>query len=191
MSLPTEINTEAESDEAIVKQIQGGRHELFGEILQRFQSKITRYISKFLRDPKDSEDIAQEVFIKAYRNIQSFDSERKFSSWLYRIAHNESINFLKKKRVESIPLFDFDTLFPHISHEDHKDEVNTLEIKEQIELSLDQLDSKYREPLVLYYIEGFDYKEIAEILRIPTATVGVRLNRGKKILKDKYDKLVK
>lgn len=68
---------------------------------------------------------------------------------------------------------------------------NELEIKEQIERSLDQLDPKYREPLVLYYIEGFDYKEIAEILRIPTATVGVRLNRGKKILKDKYDKLVK
>lgn len=179
----------AETDEILVEKIQRGQTKHFAEILERYQAKLTRYARKFLADPKDAEDVVQEVFIKAYRNIQSFDVARKFSSWLYRVAHNECINFLRKKKIESLPLLDLDTLFPHISREEHQDELNVQEIKNQIETSLKNLDLKYREPLVLYYLEGFDYKEIADILRIPMATVGIRLSRGRKLLKDDYERL--
>ena len=176
------------SDEAIAAKIQQGQQELFSELLARYEAKILRYTKKFLKEAKDSEDIVQDVFIKTYRNIQSFDTSRKFSSWLYRIAHNECINFLKKKQVESVPMFDLDVFFPHIAHQEHTDEVNNQELKEILESSLKKLDVKYREPLVLCYIEGFDYKEIADILHIPVATVGVRLTRGKRLLLQEYSK---
>jgi RNA polymerase sigma-70 factor (ECF subfamily) len=181
-SLPDEVQT----DEAIVGQIQQGQNELFGKLLDRYQPKITRYAGRFLSDADDRNDIVQETFIKAYRNIESFDTKRKFSSWLYRIAHNECINFLKKKKLEKIPFFDLDVLFPHISREKHQEEVNTEQIKEMVDTSMGKLDVKYREPLLLYYIEGFDYKEISDILRIPVDTVGMRLTRGRKLLKKHY-----
>jgi len=181
-SLPDEVQT----DEAIVDQIQQGQNELFGKLLDRYQPKITRYAGRFLSDADDRNDIVQETFIKAYRNIESFDTKRKFSSWLYRIAHNECINFLKKKKLEKIPFFDLDVLFPHISREKHQEEVNTEQIKEMVDTSMGKLDVKYREPLLLYYIEGFDYKEISDILRIPVDTVGMRLTRGRKLLKKHY-----
>jgi RNA polymerase sigma-70 factor (ECF subfamily) len=181
-SLPDEI----QSDELIAGQIQRGQNELFGKLLERYQPKITRYTGRFLKDTDDRNDIVQETFIKAYRNIESFDVKRKFSSWLYRIAHNECINFLKKKKLEKIPFFDLDILFPHISREKHQEEVNAEQIKEMLDTSMGKLDIKYREPLLLYYIEGFDYKEIADILHIPIDTVGMRLTRGRKLLKKHY-----
>ena len=178
-----------ESDESLAIKIQAGQQQFFSEILERYEAKITRYIRRFLSDQKDAEDTAQEVFIKTYRNIRSFDPERKFSSWIYRIAHNEAINFLKKKKLETLPLFDTDILFPHLARLQQKSETDAREIKELMDISLSRLDLKYREPLVLYYIEGFDYQEIADILHIPGATVGVRLNRGRKLLKEHYNKL--
>jgi len=184
---PVEIGTE--SDEILVRKIQNGDSEIFAKILARYSAKIERYVRKFLYDQKDAEDTVQEVFIKAYRNIRSFDPDRKFSSWLYRIAHNEAINFLRKKKIETLPLFDLDTLFPHLARQEHKNESDTQQIKELMESSISKLDLKYREPLVLYYLEGFDYKEIADILHVPIATVGVRMNRGRKLLKEHYDKL--
>jgi RNA polymerase sigma-70 factor (ECF subfamily) len=166
-------------DEQVVVAVQKGESEKFAVLMRRYERKLLRYTRKFMNDHQDSEDIVQEIFIKAYRNIRSFDAERRFSSWLYRIAHNESINFLKKRKIESIPILDLDVLFPHLAADEKSNEAETFEIKDLVEGSLSKLDAKYREPLVLYYIEGFGYKEIAEILLIPVATVGVRLARAK------------
>ncbi len=178
-----------QSDESAAADVQRGRDEKFSVLMQRYEGKLQRYAAKFLFDARDAEDVVQETFIKAYRNIESFDTGRKFSSWIYRIAHNECVNFLKRNKLEKIPFFDLDVLFPQIPKEKHEDEINLRQSKEILDSSLRKLDIKYREPLVLYYIEGFDYKEIADILRIPVATVGVRLARGRQYLKKEYDKL--
>lgn len=132
----------------------------------------------------------QEIFIKTYVNIRSFDLDRRFSPWIYRIAHNEFVNALKKKKKErgNISLFFVDLLFPHPIAKETADEGSSRrEIKEVLGGSLEKIDAKYREPLVLYYLEDMDYKEIADILHIPVSTVGVRLQRGKTLLR----KLVK
>jgi len=118
--------------------------------------------------------------------MRSFDTTRRFSPWIYRIAHNEFVNALKKKSKEkgNLSLFYVDVLFPHpIAKETADDPTHRREIAELLEGSLGQLDAKYRDPLVLYYLEDMDYKEIAEVLRIPISTVGVRLQRGKVMLK--------
>ena len=180
------------TDEEIAVQVQLGNRKSFGILVKRYGIKMMRYAKKFLFGYEDAEDLVQEVFIKAYSNIQSFDTSRKFSSWLYRIAHNEFINAIKKKGKEHLPLLNLDTLFPHpVSGETADREINIQESRQMLNKCLGKLDPKYREPLVLYYFEELSYKEIADILHIPTATVGIRLKRGKQIIKSFYEQQFK
>lgn len=175
------------TDEEVVRMVQLGKIESFGILVKRYQIKMLRYARKFLFNHQDIEDLVQEVFVKAYTNIQSFDASRKFSAWLYRIAHNEFINAIKKKGKEPMPFFDLDTLWPRsLSLEDADKETNKRELRQMLDKCLDKLDFKYREPLVLYYFEGLSYKEIADVLHIPMATVGIRLKRGKEIMKSLF-----
>jgi len=95
-----------ETDEAIALRVQGGDGEVFGELIERYQAKLSRYARKFLLDPDDAADIVQDIFIKSYQNIQSFDATRRFSPWIYRIAHNEFVNALKKTSVTTHGLHD-------------------------------------------------------------------------------------
>ena len=122
----------------------------------------------------------QEVFLKAYININSFDENQNFSPWIYRIAHNEAINFLKKKKPEPFSLFDVDVLFPHpVAKEKTDDKTEKEIIKKMIDEVLEDISFKYKEVLVLYFYEDFSYKEISQMLKIPVTTVGVRISRGK------------
>lgn len=176
------------SDEQIAAAVQKGDLESFGLLVERYEAKMTRYARKFLFNHHDSEDLAQEVFLKAFTNIQSFDAKRKFSSWLYRIAHNEFINAIKKKKNEPLPFFDADALFPHpLSRENPSQDWEQKNLKLILDDCLAKIPAKYREPLVLFYFEELSYREIAEVLRIPASTVGVRLARGKNILKKAYN----
>ncbi len=170
--------------------VQAGKIESFGILVKRYQAKMLRYARRFLFNYHDIEDLVQEVFIKAYTNIQSFDASKKFSAWLYRIAHNEFINAIKKKGKEPMPFFDLDILLPRLASKDEADKkTNQREICQMIEQCLDKLDFKYREPLILYYFEELTYREIADVLRIPVPTVGVRLKRAKKSIKSFCQKL--
>ncbi|MHA1211225.1 MAG: RNA polymerase sigma factor, partial [Candidatus Heimdallarchaeota archaeon] len=101
-----------QTDEEIARLVQSGNIDIFGEIVNRYEEKIKRYGRKFLSGIQDIEDIVQDVFLKTYENIQSFDTKRKFSSWIYRIAHNEFVNALKKHKKKPLPLFELDILFP-------------------------------------------------------------------------------
>jgi RNA polymerase sigma-70 factor (ECF subfamily) len=176
-----------QSDEIIAQAVQAGDIHIFGLLVERYEEKLLRYAKRFLFGYEDAEDMVQEVFIKAYRNIQSFDVSRSFNSWIYRIAHNEFINAIRKNGREPLSFFDPDTLFPHpIAKEQPEKALQDSELKNMLETCLNKLDAKYREPLVLYYYEDMDYQAIAEILHIPVSTVGVRLNRGKQSLQTIY-----
>jgi len=168
------------TDEKIAKEVQGGNSQSFGVLVERYEEKLRRYAKRFLLGYEDVEDLIQDVFLKAYTKIQSFDTDRSFNAWIYRIAHNEFINAIKKKGKEPLPFFDPDTLFPHpLSKERPDHDLNDAETKSMLDEFLGQIDAKYREPLVLYYYEDMDYAGLAEIMRIPKSTVGVRIHRGK------------
>lgn len=174
------------SDEDIARQVQNGDAESFGELVRRYERKILRYAEKFLLQDS-AEDLAQEVFIKAYRNIQSFNPGLKFSPWLYRIAHNEFINELERRQRRPLSFFDPDTLFPHpVAPETAERETELAQIRQQLEFGLGSLAAKYREALILYFLEELSYKEIADVLKIPIATVGVRISRAKTALREIY-----
>jgi RNA polymerase sigma-70 factor, ECF subfamily len=169
------------SEKESIKMVQKGDTDAFAFLVSEYSPRISRYLSKFLYAGEDVEDILQEVFIKAYINIQSFDSSQPFSPWIYRIAHNEAINFLKKKKPKTFSLFDVDVLFPHPIAKEKSDTESERElIKKMLDSVLDKIDIKYKDVLLLYFYEDFSYKEIASTLQIPVTTVGVRISRGKK-----------
>jgi RNA polymerase sigma-70 factor, ECF subfamily len=183
------------SDEEIAIEVQKGDIQSFGLLLDRYEKKMLRYARKFFSDKEDVKDIVQEVFIKVYANIRDFNGGRKFSPWIYRVAHNEFVNAFKKKKRMPVSFFDMDVIFPQLAAPETADgEANSRDLKQMLDRCLKELDLKYREPLTLYYFEQMDYKEIAEILKVPVSTVGVRLQRGRAILRkiinqlDKTDK---
>src|ERR1700722_4063682 len=141
-------------DEKIAQLVQSGKSELFGILIKRYEEKMRRYARKFLSDGDDKKDIVQEIFIKGYINIKSFDTKRKFTSWIYRIPHNEVVNHLKKKHNNFLPLFDLDTFFPQhgYSHNDVNEKVDRKNTSRLIDACFDELGVKYKEPIILYYL---------------------------------------
>ncbi len=175
-------------DEEIADKVKQGDGNLFGVLIERYEAKLLRYGRKFLSDREDIKDIVQEVFISTYQNIQNFDTTQKFSSWIYRIAHNAFVNALKKNSRNPISFFDFDTFLPHAVYEDPAiNEREQREMRKMIDASLDRIPQKYREVLILSFLEELSYKEVADILQVPIGTVGVRLKRAKEALREIYE----
>jgi RNA polymerase sigma-70 factor (ECF subfamily) len=178
------------TDEQIASHVQHGNVERFGVLMERYTDKLTRYGKKFLAREESIEDIVQDVFISAYQNINEFDTGRSFSSWIYRIAHNAFVNGLRKQQKR--PLFDVD-LDTFISHDVYEhpavSEREAKELKDMIDKGLSGLAPKYREVIILHYLEGLSYREISDILKIPIGTVGVRVKRGKETLRSIYEKM--
>ncbi len=187
-----DIDLEKMSDADLVALVQSDKsddvHSAFAELVGRYEGKMTRYANKFLYSYEDRQDAVQDVFVKVYKNINSFNMSQRFSPWVYRIAHNTFINHIKKNKHEKLAIFDADQFFAwHAVDESAVSDSKQREEREVLNQCLEKLDAKYREPLVLYYFAQKDYKEIAEILELPTATVGVRLRRGRVKMKDIYN----
>ena len=161
-------------------------------VIERYESKLLRYIQRILYiSTEDAEDILQEVFLKAYRNINSYNPKYSFSNWIYRIAHNEAISFLRKKKI-TISNTEDEDIFDRIpSEEDIEDDFLESVKSSEVRDILSKLDQKYREVLVLRFFEEKEYNEISEILHISSGTVASLINRGKekfKILVERYGK---
>lgn len=183
--------SESESDERIAKFIQTGRPEAFGVLVDRYEDKLIRYGRHFLAKEEDIEDSVQDIFLRAYENIMSFDVDQRFSPWLYRIAHNVFVNKLRSKKRDRLAFIDLDTLISHPVYEEENEqerEQEKAEWQNLLEKSLQKIEPKYQEPLVLHYLEGLSYKEIADVLSVPVSTVGVRIHRGKEELRHLYNK---
>jgi RNA polymerase sigma-70 factor (ECF subfamily) len=178
------------SDEQIIEKILKDDKDIYREIIKRYEKKLSHYLRKFICDQDEIEDVLQVVFIKVYRNLYGFDQQKKFSSWIYRIAHNEAVNHLKKKRGTKICLDD-------VEYKLVDDKVNLNEgvdrnfLKKDVEGVIGSLSLKYREPLLLFFFEGKSYEEISDILRIPKNTVGTLILRGKKQIKESLEQIKK
>lgn len=167
------------SDEEVVVKVQTNDINLYSVILERYQNKLLRYVGNLVHDEVKATHIVQDAFIKAYVNLNSFNPKHKFSSWIYRIAHNEAINEIKKYQKEVPILDDFD--FP--SDEDITKDFEQKELESQMEKCLGLLPPMYSEPLSLYYFHSKSYEEICDILRLPMGTVATRISRAKILIK--------
>lgn len=164
----------------------------FSMIIARYEEPLSRYIRRLgVQNPEDILDILQEIFINVYRNLNEFDASFKFSSWVYRIAHNETINFFRKRRVrpEGHLAENGENILKFIESEEWRGgpSFDTSLNAEVINEAIDALDEKYREIIVLRFFEHKEYDEISDILKIPTGSVGTLIHRAKKRLFEKID----
>ncbi len=162
----------------------------FGHIVLRYQDKLSSYIRRLgVHNQEDREDVLQEIFIKVYKNLNGFDTSLSFSSWIYRIAHNEAISWYRKKNVrpEGHLIDSGEEILELLStQEDTAEKKFDLQVnKGEVQRALLELESKYRDPLILRFFEHKEYDEISDILKIPPGTVGTLIYRGKEALKRK------
>lgn len=170
------------SDEDLVK-LTLAEQDNFSYLIRRYEAKLNRYIRRIAGlNKEDIEDILQDVFIKTYQNINSFDKDLKFSSWIYRIAHNEVIdNYRKKQARPQETTFDTENILNNIVSEFNiSKDIDHKYLQANVNQVLNSLDLKYKEVLVLKYLEEKDYKEISDILEKPMGTVATLINRAKK-----------
>jgi RNA polymerase sigma-70 factor (ECF subfamily) len=167
------------SDEELVDLVRKKDQELYRYLIDRYQAKLLRYAVYLTADNDQAADVIQEAFIKAFVNLQSFNSKKKFSSWLYRITHNEAMNILNRYKQELPILKDVD----FASNIDLEDDFIRKELENRTKECLSQMPLIYKEVLTLYYLEEQSYEEISDILRVAIGTVGTRLSRAKILMK--------
>ena len=156
-------------------------------LMKKYEAPLTRYIRRISNlDQETIQDVLQEVFIKVYQNLNDFEQSLKFSSWIYRITHNQLMSHYRKvkARPQTIILEDDSKILDNlISNIDIEKEINNQLNREIILQTLNNLDFKYREVLILRFLEDKSYEEISDILKKPTGTVGTLINRAKKEFK--------
>lgn len=167
------------SDEIIVEQIRSVDQELYVLLVERYQHKLLRYAQSLMHDEHKATDVVQEAFIKAFINLQGFNTQKKFSSWIYRIVHNEAMNSIKKYQKEVSLPEDFD----FASNENIEADFEQKELVVAVQARLQELPLIYAEPLALRYLEEKSYEEISDILHLPMGTVAIRINRAKILMK--------
>jgi RNA polymerase sigma-70 factor, ECF subfamily len=168
------------TDEEIVEKVRSNDRDLYAIIIDRYKNKLMRYATNLVHNEDKASHIVQDSFIKAYINLNGFNTKKKFSSWIYRIVHNEAMNVSKKYKGEVPILDDFD-------FESEEDTLKDFEQKETavyVEKCLSSMPLIYSEPLSLYYLDEKSYEEISDILRIPMGTVAIRISRAKKLMRN-------
>ena len=158
--------------------------DYFGELVERYERKLLFYILRISSlNEMEAEEVIQDIFLKAWKNLHGFDPDLKFSTWIYRIAHNETISTFRKiqsrgqdKKVDIEPEY----LESFASDLDFLKDLDQDFKASQIQTILNQMRPKYREVLILKYFEDQSYESIGDILKKPSGTVATLISRAKK-----------
>lgn len=181
--------TAAKTDQELVREtLQDPK--AYAALVERYQAALLRYILRLgcpSRD--DAQDVLQEALLKAYLNLNDYDQDLKFSSWLYRIVHNETISHFRKNRIRPRTAETEDQMLfmeNSASELDLNTEADRRLLGERLERALAGIEGKYRQVLILRYMEQKSYEEISDILRLPMGSVATLISRGKQSLKKAF-----
>lgn len=173
------------TDQELVQRTLDGDMDSFSVLVERYQKQIYSLTYRLTNDPEDAQDLAQEVFIHIYKVLGKYDQERKFFSWMYKVATNVCYNALRRgKGEQSVALDKVIEIVPLMGKSDAEPEeyFERRETQDLVRKAVGELPEKYRLPLVLRYLEDLSYKEIAEYMDLPVTTIETRLYRGKALL---------
>ena len=184
----TEFDLEKLSDEELVSLARRNQENFF-YLMKRYQNRLLVYIRRLSNfDQDQAEDVLQETFIKTYYNLNDFDQSLKFSSWIYRICHNQLIDAYRrsKARPQNINWEDgLDVIKGLVSEADPAADLDRKYKQGEINKAIAALELKYREVLFLKFFEDRDYKEMSDILKKHMGTIASLLNRAKQKLEEK------
>ena len=182
----TEADQSSSDDGLLVAAALRDRHA-YAALVRRYESVLGRYVRRLLgRYGQSTEDVLQDIFIKAYINLNDYDRSRPFAPWIYRIAHNEAVSYLRKQRAgfQTFDGEDMLLILERIASDDNpEDNLQNSRTQGDVRKALSQLDQRYRDVIVLRYLEEKSYDEIADILQLPPGTVATFIHRGLKQLR--------
>ncbi|MDD5035023.1 MAG: RNA polymerase sigma factor RpoE [Methylococcaceae bacterium] len=183
-------------DEELVRRVQGGEKKAFDLLVLKYQNRIIQLINRYIRDPHEAQDIAQETFIKAYRALPSFRGDSAFYTWIYRIAINTAKNYLaarsRRPSDDEIELEVAEQFEGESGLKDHETPEGVLmseELAYVIQLALDELPAELRTAITLREMDGLSYDEIAEVMECPVGTVRSRIFRAREAIDKKIRSL--
>lgn len=173
-----------ETELELVRKVKNGETDVFNELVRCYQRRLYVAVYRMVHNASETEDLVQEVFIHAFRGIASFNEKYHFSTWIYRIAMNLSINHLKKHRMRAVPLDELPEKFAQDKKANPAEQASESILKEKVKNALEQLPSEQKAVFVLRTYEEFSYDEIAKALKTSKGTVMSRLSRAREKLKD-------
>ncbi|HEY3567886.1 MAG TPA: sigma-70 family RNA polymerase sigma factor [Thermoanaerobaculia bacterium] len=179
------------TDAELVASALRGSQDAFRELVKRFERPVYSLVLRMVQDPATAEDLAQEVFVKAFRALKSYDPQWKFSSWLFKIAHNTTIDHLRRGTPETVPLEAGEddegrgglaAVLADRSVEDPGAAAERHDLARSLERAIRRLRPDYREAVLMFYVHGASYQEICEVTGQPLGTVKTNLHRARKEL---------
>ncbi len=186
--LDTDNPLDGAGDARLVEEVRRGNTNAFGELVKRYEARVIRVIRRFINDPEQARDLAQEAFMRAFRRLDQFDPSRRFGPWLFRISVNLTLDFLrKKKRSGRWSLFS-ESSAERLPDPPSEDPRLQADLSQEIHAVLDQIPEKYRTVLVLRDLENFSTSEIAAITDRKEATIRWRLAEARHRFKEIWEK---
>lgn len=181
------------TDQQVVQLAREGRERAFRELIGRYQRPVFSLIYRLVRDREKAEDLAQDTFIKVLNAIDRYDPAFKFSSWIFKIAHNTALDHLRRRTPDTLSLdgsphatsaaeTEATTITPESQDENPEEYTLNRELGSEIETAIGTLRVEYRTAIILCHVEGRPYEEIAQIMAVPLGTVKTYIHRGRKEL---------
>jgi RNA polymerase sigma-70 factor (ECF subfamily) len=187
------VATAHPADEQLVARILDGEHELFAVLDERYQERLVNFLFRMVRDTDSAHDLAQEAFFKVYGALDRFDPTYRFSTWMFRVAHNLAIDEIRKRRVRLVSLQrpddggeegGWEWELPSSGPSPYR-ELRNVERGRAIRRAIADLPEDYRELISLRHYADLSYDEIAEMKDMPLGTVKNKLFRGRQMLKER------
>ncbi len=189
------MNATPVSDHELVTRAQLGSEKAYRELLDRYQRPVFSIIFRMIRDREQAEDLAQETFVRVFNHIGRYDPRYKFSSWIFKIATNLTIDWIRRKELKTVSIDGSRnavtsdemeaTAITIVSEDENPEELlEAKELGEEIEQAIGKLRPEYRAAILLRHVEGREYQEIAEIMALPLGTVKTYIHRGRNELRD-------
>lgn len=173
--------SELDDDVLVARASKGNDNAAFAELVRRHQGKVRGLLLRLTNNGTLADDLAQEVFLRAYRGLVGFEGRSRFSTWLYRIAYNVFLNHRTRTREHAGLPDDYEI---HVSAPESELSPQRYDLRRDLAEAITRLPDRYRAVVTLYYLQDVSYPEIAEVLDLPLGTVKTHLHRAKKLLRE-------
>jgi RNA polymerase sigma-70 factor (ECF subfamily) len=183
------------TDQELVRLCLKGQERAAHELVSRYQRPVFSFIYRMIRDRELAEDLAQDTFIRAFDNLRKYDPAYKFSSWLFKVGHNLTVDHIRRRELDTVSIHgapdavttdqqEATSVTLESEFEQPDELLEARELGSSIEEAIDRLRPEYRTAVMLRHVEGYSYDEIAEVMEIPLGTVKTYIHRARAELQD-------